>query len=120
MATIEHCLHEEQIQGQSRAIERLDAELSYKKEKLDDLKQSNIRMEKKIDDLKDCVNQLVLISKTDDEKLDKRLTKIETRLDTQEKDAKENNKKNRDDVNIKIAIVGVILVIIQIYLNYIR
>jgi len=72
------CLHEEQIIGQSRAIERLNAELGYKKEKLDDLKKDNRRMEEKIDNLTKSVNDLVLQSKTDDDKLELRLKAIET------------------------------------------
>lgn len=108
------CIHEDQIQGQSRAIERLNAELSYKKERLDEIKEDNKRMEEKIDDIKDCVNEIILTSKTDDDKLNNRLIAIETRLDTQEQLSKDN----RDDANLKIAIVGVVLVLIQIYFNY--
>ena len=54
------CLHEEQFLGQSRAIEKLNAEMTYKKEKLDDLKEDNRRMEEKIDKLTESVNDLVL------------------------------------------------------------
>ena len=43
------CLHEKQLQEQSVTIGKLDAEMAYKKEKLDDLKEDNRRMEKKID-----------------------------------------------------------------------
>ena len=32
------CIHEEQLQNHSRKIERMDAELNYKKEKLDEIK----------------------------------------------------------------------------------
>lgn len=114
------CLHEEQIMGQSRAIERLGAELEFKKEKLDDLKADNGRMESKIDKLTETIDEKFndLSEKSDekDSELNDRLTKIETRLDTQE----DNAKKNRDSANLKIAVLGIVLVIIQIYFNFLR
>ena len=79
------CIHEEQFIGQSRAIERLDAELLYKKQRLDELKEDNQRMERKIDDIKDCVNEIILASKRDDSILkdiineqNNRITALET------------------------------------------
>lgn len=79
------CLHEEQILGQSRAIERLDAELEYKKERLDDLKRDNEKIQKTLNEINKCVNNIVLASKRDDDKLkaiinkqDNRITALET------------------------------------------
>ena len=79
------CIHEDHFIGQSRAIERLDAELGYKKEKLDELKKDNERMDKKLDEIKNCVNKLILASKRDDDRLkdiineqNNRLTALET------------------------------------------
>ena len=79
------CIHEDQIIGQSRKIERLDAELVYKKEKLDELKKDNERMDKKLDEIKNCVNKIILASKGDDDRLkdiineqNNRLTALET------------------------------------------
>lgn len=107
------CLHEEQILGQSRAIERLEVELNYKKEKLDDLKEDNRRMEEKIDEIKECVNELILKSKTDDDKIEKKFTAIEKDLDrrlskieTRQEILEEQDKKNRAETNLKIAIVS--------------
>lgn len=111
-----HCLHEEQIQGQSRAIERLDAELGYKKEKLDDLKQDNRRMEEKIDNLTKSVNDLILQSKTDDDKLELRLKAIET----EQKVIKEMQDKNRADFNLRLYVIIVIFAVLTFYFNFIR
>ena len=86
------CIHEAEIIGQSRKIERLDTELGYKKERLDELKDytkelkaDNDRIEEKIDDIKDCVNEIILASKRDDDRLkdiindqNNRLTALET------------------------------------------
>lgn len=85
MKMAHECLHEEQIQGQSRAIERLDAELEYKKERLDDLKSDNEKMQQTLDEINKCVNKIVLASKNGDEHLktiinkqDNRITALET------------------------------------------
>ena len=121
--THEICLHEEQIQGQSRAIERMGAELKYKKEKLDELKEDNRRMEKKIDDIKDCVDKIVVKSQEGDNKLDKRLTAIET----EQQVIKEMQDKNRSDFNTKLAVISIIFGLVTIilatltfYFNYIK
>ena len=109
MAAEHNCLHEEQIQNQSRIIERLDAELGYKKQRLDDLKEDNRRMEEKIDDIKDCMDKIVLKSTTDDSKLEKRLVAIETEQTVM-----------KSEQNKKIAIVGVVLALLTFYFNYLR
>ena len=111
-----HCLHEEQFLGQSRAIEKLNAEMTYKKEKLDDLKEDNRRMEEKIDKLTESVNDLVLQSKTDDDKLELRLKAIET----EQKVIKEQQDKNRADFNTRLVIVTVILGLLSFYFNYLK
>ena len=73
MVMTEHtCLHEEQLNGQSRAIERLSAELDYKKERLDDLKEDNRRMEEKIDNLNRVMTDFVGTSNAKDSKLEVR------------------------------------------------
>ena len=87
------CLHEEQIQSQSRIIERLGAELDYKKEKLDEIKENNRRMEEKIDKMNENLNDFINTSDSKDTKLDLRLTKIETRQEVLDKAQKDN----RDD-----------------------
>ena len=70
------CLHEELLQDHSIRIASLEKEIVFKKEKVDDLKKDNQRMEAKIDEIKDSVNEIILTSKKDDDKLDKRLLKI--------------------------------------------
>ena len=103
------CIHEEQLQNHSRKIERIDAELTYKKEKLDEIKADNKRMEEKIDDIKEDLNKIILKSKSDDDKIENRITAIET----EQKVMKEQNNK-------KIAIIGVILAVLSFYFNYIK
>lgn len=93
------CLHEEQILGQSRKIERLGAELEYKKERLDELKEDNKRMESKLDDLSKDINNFINTSDAKDTKLDLRLTKIETRMEEQEKALKTAEEKRKEYEN---------------------
>jgi len=98
------CLHEERILSQSKAIERLDAELIYKKERLDDLKEDNRRMEEKIDEIKNCLNKVVVKSKSDDDKLERRLVAIET----EQKVIKELTNQNRADFNLKLTVITIV------------
>ena len=110
------CVHEEQIQGQSRAIERLDAELTYKKERLDDLKEDNRRMEKKLDELSSDISDFIAQSDTKDYALNERIIKIETRQQVQD----EATQKNRDDFKLWLSIVTVIFLALTFYFNFIR
>lgn len=110
------CLHEEQIMGQSRTIERLGAEMKYKRERLDDLKQDNRRMEKKIDEISINLNKIIQKSDSKDSALNERLVRIETRQDEQEK----ATKNNRDEANKKIALGGFILAALMLILTFFR
>lgn len=90
------CLHEEQLNGQSRAIERLSAELDYKKERLDDLKEDNRRMEQKIDNLNTVMTDFVATSNRNDSKLEVRLTSIEEKQNQSDKKFEKIDKKFDD------------------------
>lgn len=104
--------------GQSRALERLDAELKYKKERLDDLKEDNKRIEAKIDNLGKDINKFISQSDAKDSKLELRLTKIETRMDEQDKKINENKQDSRDKIQKLAAAVGIIALIITV-MNFI-
>ena len=110
------CIHEEQLIGQSRAIERLSAELDYKKERLDDLKEDNRRMESKIDKLGDNFNnkfdEFIKTSNEKDDKLDKRLTKIETRQEEQDKAIEANKQQSRDNFQKLAAVVAIVALVL--------
>lgn len=110
------CMHEELLQNHSLQIKTLETELNYKREKLDVLKADNKRMEDKIDEIKETVNKIVLASKTDDDRLDKRLTAIETKQELQDKTTKENQEK----VKLWIAIITFIFMALTFYFNYIH
>ena len=88
------CIKEEQLQKQSRKIERIDAELSYKKERLDELKKDNERMETKIDDIRECLNKMQVASNKNDSDLETRLVAIETK----QQDLEEKVDNNKTDI----------------------
>lgn len=113
---LEHCLHEELLQDHSLKLTAVETELNYKKERLDELKKQNEKIQDTLDELKEDINKMVIASKTDDEKLDKRLLKIETRLETQE----QMSQNNRDDFNLKLGIVTVIFLALTFYFNFIH
>ena len=110
------CIHEEQLQEQSVTIGKLSAEMNYKREKLDDLKEDNRRMEKKIDDLSKDISDFISQSDSKDAALDNRLTQIETRQKVQD----EATKKNRDDFKLWLAIITVIFGAITLYSNFMK
>ena len=107
------CIHEEQIQNQSRKLEALEVRVDYKHQRLDELNDRIEKMDKKIDKINDNVNKLILQSKTDDTELDKRLTAIETELLLQKQ-------KRVDDHNStmrRIAYWGIVFTVITILIN---
>ena len=111
------CLHEDQLMGQSRAIERLSAELDYKKERLDDLKADNKRMEDKIDEISKNVNALMNQSNENDTKLEIRLTAIETEQKNLKKQLDDDKKDSNNRTNRYVAIVALGLTVLTIIVN---
>lgn len=104
---------------QESKIERINAELMYKKEKLDDLKEDNRRMEEKLDDIKDCMNQLIVKSNFNDSALEARLVAVETKQSDLE--AKLDEKKKDDDakLNQHYVRIGLIVSGISIFIGII-
>ena len=107
------CIHEEQIQGQSRKITELETRANYKDKRIDELYIKIEKMENKLDMLNDNVNKLILQSNQGDTDLELRRKAIETELAMQKQVATENH--NR--VSQLLAVVGVGLTIITIMIN---
>ena len=110
------CIHEEQLQEQSVTIGKLSAEMAYKREKLDDLKEDNRRMEKKLDNLSKDISDFISQSDSKDSALNERLIKIETRQEVQD----EATKKNRDDFKLWLAIITLIFGALTFYFNFMK
>ena len=115
MTTNTHiCIHEDQFIGQSRAIERISSELNYKKERLDELKEDNKRMEKKLDEIKKCVNEIILASKRDDDRLkdiinnqNNRITALET-----------TNKTLKWIIGLSVGVLGVCITALGLLISH--
>jgi len=107
------CIHEDQIQGQSRKIAELETRADYKDKRIDDLYNKIDKMEEKIDTLNKNVNQLILLSNKGDTDLELRLKAIETELELQ----KQTSITNHNRISQLLAVVGVGLTIITILIN---
>ena len=70
--------HEQQIQENSRQIAELQTRAEYKERRIDELYNKIEKMEDKIDNINENVNKIVQSSIESDNKLEQRLTKLET------------------------------------------
>ena len=77
MRMTHECIHEEQIQGISRKTAELETRANYKDERINQIISDQKRMEEKIDNIAEAVNQLQLQSLKDDKDIDKRVTSLE-------------------------------------------
>ena len=136
------CLHEEQIQGQSREIERLSERSRFKEQRIDEVNDKIDKLTAKFDKLSDDVNKVIIQSKTDDKELELRLKAMETQIALQEqlieqqkedfdnykkaaKEAAEDKEKsNEKRTNVRLVIIGLIFtaitIISNIYFNIIK
>lgn len=76
------CLHEDQIQKQSRKITELETRADYKEQMIRDLKKNMEDMNTKMDKLSEDVNDFLLKSVNDDKDIDKRVTSLESTVNT--------------------------------------
>lgn len=76
--TTHECLHEEQINGQSRKIAELDAKAVYKEKIIGELKGDMKDLNDKMDKLSEDVNNFLVKSINDDKDIDKRVTSLES------------------------------------------
>ena len=72
------CLHEDQIQGQSRKIAELETRADYKEKMITDLNETLKDMKKSMDSLEKTINNFILKSINDDSALRDRITALET------------------------------------------
>lgn len=79
------CLHEDQIQGQSRKIAELETRADYKEKMITDLNETMKDMKKSMDSLEKTINDFILKSINDDSALrelvniqENRITALET------------------------------------------
>lgn len=84
-ANHQECLHEEQIQGQSRKISELETRADYKEDIIKELKTDMKEIKQDMKDIKEDINNFILQSVNDDSnikeilnKQDNRITSLET------------------------------------------
>ena len=115
MPTPHECLHEEQIQGQSRKIESLETRADYKEDVIKELKTDMKELKESMDSLDKTINEYIIQSIKDDNTLKEYINSLENRVTSLE---------SRQDTLYKlllatpaiIALLGVIAIYIQ-YIN---
>lgn len=108
------CIHEKQIQGQSRKLERVEARLDYKDETLHEMNKKIEKLDENMSKVLEVINELKIQSKHDDKELELRLKAIETELEIQ----KQTLKNNQAQASLMIAIVTVLFTILTFFFNF--
>lgn len=111
------CIHEEQIQTQSRKIERLEARSDFKEQRIEELNKKMDKLNDKFDEVIQGFNNLKIQSKTDDAELELRLKTIETNHNALKELYEKDKKENQRHFTNRIAIYGLIFAIITIVVN---
>jgi peptidoglycan hydrolase CwlO-like protein len=111
------CLHEEQIQAQSRKIERLEAHSDFKERRIDELNSKMDKLNDKFDKVLEGFNELKIESKSDDSELELRLQSIETKQQAFEEKIEEDKKESRIRINRILTIFGLGLTVLTIVLS---
>ena len=114
--TAHDCLHEAQIVEQSQKLAKLEAKNGFKEERIKELIDDNKRIEKKIDGLTKTINDVIVNSITDDKELKEEITKLKTKIETQEKllkqygeKAKEAREAERAKTNQYLVVIGLVI-----------
>lgn len=74
------CIHEEQIQGQSRKIEALETRADYKEDAIKELKDDMKELKKSMDSLDKTINDYIIKSIEDDNTLKSYINSLENRI----------------------------------------
>lgn len=111
------CIHEEQIQEHSLRIAELSTKSEYKEQSIMELKQELKNINDKIDALSENVNTLVLNSESKDIKIDKRVEKLETKIELYEQFFKELKEDNQKRNNMQLALYALIVSVLALIAN---
>lgn len=116
--TSEHeCIHEEQIQGQSRKIERLETRSEFKEQRIEELNQKMDKLNDKFDEVIQGFNDLKVQSKSDDAELELRLKTIETNHKALKELYEKDKEESQRQFTNRIAIYGILFAAITIMVN---
>lgn len=97
-------------------LAELDAEISFKQKRLNDIDRKIERMDEKIDRLNDSINKLIVKSQQDDNRMEQRLVALETKSAENEKAIQDN--RNRFTIMVSV-IVGFFSILTFIF-NYVH
>ena len=116
------CIHEELLQDHSLKITGIEKELNYKKEKLDDLKEQNEKMQNTLEEIRKDINKIMLKSKDGDTELNQRIIKLENENQTLQQEINEiktTQEKNTDRQYTKIALlISAIAIIVSVITHF--
>ena len=121
------CLqHEEQIHEIARKTAELEAKNGFKDQRINELIEDNRRIESKIDKLTENVNNIAVNSIKDDKDLKEDITKLKSKVEAQEKNFENFEKKQkeqRDDDRAKtnqyLTAIGIGLGVLYFVLNFV-
>ena len=121
-----NCMHEELLQDHSLHIKELEAKNGFKDQRINELIEDNRRIESKIDKLTENVNNIVVNSIKDDKDLKEDITKLKSKVEAQEKNFENFEKKQkeqRDDDRAKtnqyLTAIGIGLGVLYFVLNFV-
>ena len=80
MKMTHECIHEEQIQGQSRKIESLETKSEYKEDAIKELKEDMKELKDSMKSLDKTINDYIIKSIQDDNTLKDYVTSVENRV----------------------------------------
>lgn len=108
ISSSEHfCLKEDKLA-------ELDAEITFKQKRLNDIDHKIERMDEKIDTLNDSINTLILKSQQDDSVLERRLVAIETQNKEHEKAINDN----RNRFTLIISFMTIFFTVLTFVFNF--
>ena len=124
--THETCMHEEQIQELSSKTAELEAKNGFKEQRINELIEDNRRIESKIDNLTNTVNDVVVKSIKDDNDLKEEVIKLRTKIETQErlftqyqKKAREHREEDRVKTNQYLGYITAGVCVLTFVLTYV-
>ena len=111
------CINEDRIQEHSLKIAELSTKSEYKEQSIMELKQELKNINDKIDALSENVNTLVLNSESKDIKIDKRVEKLETKIELYEKFFNELKEDNQKRNNMQLTLYALIVSVLALIAN---
>ena len=111
------CIHEEQIQAQSRKIERLETRSEFKEQKIDQLNNKMDKLNDNFYKILEGFNSLKLESNLDDKEIDSRITSLETRFQTQNEVIKDFKTESTANFNKQMTILTIFVSVLAIGVN---